>query len=51
VDEWNYDAFGKSVLLVRKTRGKINMDELADHLRCDYRSAGVAGILPALREK
>lgn len=33
--QWVTDRFGKSALCVQKSRGKINMNELADYLRYD----------------
>jgi hypothetical protein len=38
--EWDRDVFGNPVLLLRKARGKISLDESANHLRYDDRLAG-----------
>ena len=35
--EWDEDITGRMVLLVRKPRGKITLDELTDFLLRDYR--------------
>lgn len=35
--EWDEDITGRMVLLVRKSRGKITLDELTDFLLRDYR--------------
>jgi len=35
VHEWDRDAQGDGVLVVRKARGKIGVSELEDYLRCN----------------
>lgn len=37
---WEEDIYGNSLLLVEKARGKLNLQEVADHLRYDWRLQG-----------
>lgn len=38
--EWDEDIYGNSLLLVRKNRGKLNLDEVLDAIRYDWRIQG-----------
>ncbi len=38
--QWEEDIYGNSLLLVEKARGKLNLQEVADHLRYDWRLQG-----------
>lgn len=40
--EWDEDIVGRPVLLIRKSRGKITVDELVDFLLRDYRFTNYA---------
>lgn len=48
--EWDRDRNGNSVLLVRKSRGKISISELQEELSNDYRFNGVWAVVFAARE-
>lgn len=43
--EWDEDIYGNHLLLVRKSRGKLNLEEVADTLRYDWRLAGYYAML------
>ena len=38
--QWDEDIYGNSLLLVQKNRGKLNLDEVEDALRYDWRLQG-----------
>lgn len=38
--QWDEDIYGNSLLLVQKNRGKLNLDEVVDALRYDWRLQG-----------
>lgn len=37
---WDEDVYGNSILLVEKARGKLNLEEVADAIRYDWRLQG-----------
>lgn len=38
--QWDEDIYGNSLLLIQKNRGKLNLDEVVDTLRYDWRLQG-----------
>lgn len=49
--EWDKDIYGRSVLIARKSRGKISIAELQEEMSRDYRYNGGWAIIVRAQEE